>query len=344
VALWVAACGKSPSPPSPAARAVPVVTATAEQRTVEETERTVGRLAAVSVPLVAAETSGRVLRIQRDAGDRVAAGDVLAVLDDRSQRFEVDSARAAIDRLEALLENQRMTVRRFEDLAEEQSVSQSLLDEARAQRVALEAQLREARARLADAELALAKTRIASPVGGTVQRRLVSEGDFVQVGSPVFELVAPRLLQAFLPFPERLAEVLEPGQRVRLEVPAQPGQTTEGRISELRPMVGTGNRAIEAIVSLENPGTWRPGSSVNGIVILEERASVVVPSIGVVRRPAGNVVYVVDADTVSQRIVSTGVRNDGVVEILSGVAAGETVVADGAGFLTDGARIAVREP
>jgi RND family efflux transporter MFP subunit len=271
-------------------------------------------------------------------------GDALAVLDDRSQRLEVDSVRAAIDRLEALLENQRLTVRRFEDLAAEQSVSQSLLDDARAQRVALEAQLREASARLADAELALAKTRITSPVSGTVQRRLVSQGDFVQVGSPVFELVAPRLLQAFLPFPERLVEVLHPGQRVRLAVPSQPGRSTEGKISELRPMVGTGNRAIEAIVSLENPGNWRPGSSVNGTVILQEREAVVVPSIGVVRRPVGDVVYVVDGDTVSQRIVTTGVRSEGGVELMSGIAAGETVVADGAGFLTDGARIAVREP
>ncbi|HSN70665.1 MAG TPA: efflux RND transporter periplasmic adaptor subunit [Steroidobacteraceae bacterium] len=337
-------CGESAGPPPAGPRPVPVVTAVAQERPVEVTEETVGRLDAVSVPLVAAETSGRVVRILRDAGDTVAADEVLAALDDRTQRLEVESARAAIERLRALVENQALTVRRFEDLAQEQSVSQSLLDQARAERVALEAQLREARARLADAQLALARTEIRSPAPGTLQRRLVSVGDFVHVGDPVFELVSPALLQAFLPFPERLIEVLEPGQRVRLEVPSQPGRTTEGRITELRPMVGAGNRAIEAIVNLDNPGGWRPGSSVNGTVVLETREAIVIPAIGVVRRPAGEVVYVVEGDIVAQRVVDPGIRNGALVEIRSGIAAGETVVADGAGFLTDSARVVVREP
>jgi RND family efflux transporter MFP subunit len=344
MAIVMTACGgaKDKAPTGP--MAVPIGTAEARVRTVERTESTVGRLEAPSVPTVAAETSGRVLKVLRDVGATVAAGDTLAVLDDSTQRFAVETAHASIERLEALLVNQKLTVQRYEDLASQQSVSQSLLDDARSQRRALDAQLREARARLGDAELALEKTRILSPAAGTVQRRLISVGDFLSVGDPAFEMVSPQLLQAFLPFPERLTDALETGQRVRLKIPSRPDRGAAGVITEIRPKVGTGNRAIEAIVNLENPGGWRAGASVNATVVLAERQSVVVPAIGVVRRPAGEVVYVVQGDLVRQQVVETGITSKDDVEILSGLAGGETIAADGAGFLTDGAHVSVRGP
>jgi len=321
-----------------------VTVATAAVRQVEVTEPTVGRLEAPAVPTVAAETAGQVLQVLKDAGEEVAAGEVLAVLDDRLAVLGVEQFQANIARFEALLANQRLTVRRFEDLAQEQSVSQSLLDEAHAQLTALEAQLREARARLEDAEYNLAKTRVRSPAPATVQRRLVSVGDYVKVGDPMFELVSPRLLQAHLPFPERLADRLEPGLEVHLQLPSRPGQVVTGRLSEVRPMIGSANLAIEAIVSLENPGGWRAGGSVNASMVLERRESVVVPAISVVRRPVGSVVYLVEEGRAVERLVEAGVRtDDGSIEIRSGLSGGETIVADGAGFLTNGAAVEVRE-
>lgn len=326
----------------PAGTTVTVTIAAVRQ--VEVSEPTVGRLEAPAVPTVAAETAGQVLQVLKDAGEEVAANEVLAVLDDTLSVLAVEQFRANIARLEALFANQRLTVQRFEDLAQEQSVSQSLLDDAHAQLTVLEAQLREARARLEDAEYNVTKTRIRSPAPATVQRRLVSVGDYVKVGDPMFELVSPRLLQAHLPFPEKLADELRPGLEVHLRLPARPGQMVTGQLSEVRPMIGSANLAIEAIVNLENPGGWRAGGSVNASMVLETRDSVVVPAISVVRRPAGTVVYLVEGGRAVERAVEAGVRtDDGGIEIRSGLAGGETIVADGAGFLTDGAAVEVRE-
>ena len=63
-----------------------------------------------------------------------------------------------------------------------------------------------------------------------------------------------------------------------------------------------------------------------------------------VLRPAGKVVYALEGNVARQRVVETGLRQDGLQQILKGVSAGETVAADGAGFLTDGAAVTIRGP
>ena len=101
-------------------------------------------------------------------------------------------------------------------------------------------------------------------------------------------------------------------------------------------MVGTSNRAFEAIVEVQNPGDWKPGASVNAsVVVAEHPNAVVVPEPSLVLRPVGKVVYVIRNGKAVQRIVTIGERSGGNVEITSGLAAGETVAVDGAGFLTD---------
>jgi hypothetical protein len=108
-------------------------------------------------------------------------------------------------------------------------------------------------------------------------------------------------------------------------------------------MVGTNNRAFEALVQLPVDSDWPPGGTLNARVVLASREGVVVPTASVVRRPAGEVVYVVSGDKAAERKVTVGIRDAKRAELLTGVQAGETVVVSGAGFLTDGALVAVRK-
>ena len=97
-------------------------------------------------------------------------------------------------------------------------------------------------------------------------------------------------------------------------------------------------------MDINNPGSWRPGASVNGTVIIAEHpGAVTVPEQSVVRRPAGEVVYVIEQGRARQRVVRTGQRKEGRIEILEGVTVGDILAVDGAGFLTDGARVQVLE-
>ncbi|HSW32827.1 MAG TPA: efflux RND transporter periplasmic adaptor subunit, partial [Steroidobacteraceae bacterium] len=228
-------------------RKTPVTVAEATREPLQAVETTVGRLEATSMPALAAETSGRVVRLHVDGGSIVKRDQVLAELDGEPQRLAVASARASVERLEALLANQSRTVKRYEELRSK-AVSESMLEEAIAQQSAREAELNDARARLAEAEYRLDRTRIRSPADAIVERRLISVGDFVSPGTPIVTIVGMDRLRAVLPFPERLAGQLRTGLAVTLDQPARPGASLTATIAEVRPMVGTNNRALEALV------------------------------------------------------------------------------------------------
>lgn len=340
-ALMLSACSQEEPVTGPPA--TPVTVASVELQRVEDTTTTVGRLQADTAPRVAAETAGRVVEVLKEAGDPVTAGQVLARLDGEVQRAAFQAARGEVMRLEALSANQTQRVERLAQLVEEQLVSQDQFDEARAQSQALSSQLDSARARLTQAQLDLQRTELVSPVTGELQARHISAGDFVGVGQIAFEMVASDALQAVFPVPQQLGSVVSLGQAVRLYPLGAPDDLLTLPITEVRPAVGLRSRAVEVVVDVANPGAWRAGASVIGEIILASRDGLTVPPTSVVRRPAGDVVYVVDTanSVVEERVVALGVRHANWLEVVSGLEADEIVVMDGAGFLTDGARVAL---
>jgi RND family efflux transporter MFP subunit len=323
-------------------RKTPITSAEARNERVDAIERTVGRVESLSTPALSAETSGRVVRLLVDGGSQVRKGQVLAELDGEPQRLAVASARANVARLQATLDNQRRTVDRYQELRS-QAVSESMLEEAVSRRTSLEAELADAQARLAEAEYRYDRTRIRAPVDAVVERRLISVGDFVAPGTPIVTIVGRGELRAVLPFPERLAGQLRPGLPVTLQQPSKPDQPITGTVTEVRPMVGTNNRAVEALVDLPDGVEWPAGGSVGAELVLASRQAVVVPANSVVRRPVGDVVYVLDGDKAAERRVTIGIRTATRVEVLNGLAAGERVALSGAGFLSDGALVALRD-
>lgn len=322
-----------------------VTTTQAQVQRLEVTQESIGSVDTQTAPFIAAEVAGRITRISVNVGERVRAGQVLAELDPRDQELARRSAAAEVNRVQALLLNQQRLVERYQKLVQQGFISATALDNAESQLAAYQEQARAAQAQLEAAERNLARTKIVAPISGRVEQRMAAVGDFVTVGKAVFQLTASQTLRVHLPFPESLAAELRPGQRARLSTPTAPGKVVEGRVSEIRPMVGALSRSIDVIVDVANPGDWRPGASVSGAIVVGERPSaVIVPEQSLVLRPAGEVVYVLNAGKAEQRVVETGLRQRGVVEIRSGVNADETVIVDGAAFLTHQAPVSVQKP
>ena len=343
--FMVTGCGGSgDSASTQVSRGTPVTVASISEQRVEVLEQSTGTIEAPKAPSVAAETSGRVTTVLADAGMEVDVGFILARLDDEVQKNRVRSARANAERLTALVENQKRTVARYSDLVLKDSVPENLLDDATSQHAALSAQLEEARAQLATAERDLQQTILRSPLAGIVQAKRVSVGDFVTVGQPLFDIVASDRLRIVVTFPETLSNRLRIGQKTYARLVRATGDVVEGTVTELRPRVGINNRAVDLIVNLDESNGWRPGSAAIVSVVLDVREkSLTVPSESVVRRPAGTVVYTVVDGVAHQNIVEIGVRTKDWTEIVSGLERGDIVVRDGAGFLTDGAAVDVRE-
>lgn len=310
----------------------------------EITQESIGQVESDNAPTIAAEVAGKVAALHVEVGQRVARGQVLAELDPQDQHISRQAAAAEVNRVQALLENQQRLVERYQKLVQENFVSRAMLETNESQLAALREQLAVAKAQLDNADRSVGKTRVVSPVAGRIEQRMIAAGDYVSVGKPLFQVATAQALRAHLPFPETVASQLRPGLTVRLTTPTA-NKTVIGRIADLRPMIDSENRAIDAIVDVPNPGDWRPGASVQGVVVLGERkGALVVPEQSVVQRPAGEVIYVVRDGKTEQRVVKVGLRQNGNAEILAGVSADETVVVDGAAFLTDKTAITVRQP
>jgi RND family efflux transporter MFP subunit len=322
-----------------------VTVATAGVRTLELTEDSVGSLENFLDPKVAAEVAGRVVRVHGFVGKKVKRGDLLAEIDPLDLEIQARADAAEVGKLEALVANQERIIANHQKMVERNFISQNALDEALAQGKALKESLLAARARLDGNSNSLRKTRVLSPIDGEVEVQIVATGDYVKVGDPMLQLVGTQRLNAHLPFPESAASRLKLGQPVRLISPLVPDLVIQAKIDEIRPTITATSRALDVIVKFDSDGRLRGGGTVNAEVVTGRKPNaIVVPEHAVVLRPAGKVVYLVAEGKAVQRIVQTGVKQGGLVEITAGLTGGETIAVNGAGFLTNGATVAVSTP
>jgi len=153
-----------------------------------------------------------------------------------------------------------------------------------------------------------------------------------------------RAFSVRLPFPEHVARQLRIGQSVQLTSFDDATRAATARIREIRPSLNSSTQTMEVIAELPAGREWYSIGSVRGeVVVGVHRGATVVPEQAVVLRPAGAVVYVPQANIVKEHPVQLGAQRNGEMEILTGLKAGETVVVDGAGMLSDGAKIKARE-
>lgn len=347
----LAACGRDADPARrPSGPPAALITATVVQpRTIEVTEQVVGSLENVIDPSLGAEVAGRVTRVLAYTGKKVAKDELLAEIDAQDFQIQTRADAAEIARLESLLAQAERLAERQQKLVSQGFISQNAADDAVAQRNALRESILAAKARADQTRRSLGKTQVLAPIDGEVEAQVVAAGDFVKVGDPLFKLVGTRRLHAHLALPENADRTIRPGLKVRLSVPSAPERQIEAQIDEIRPTVGVQNRALDAIVKFDTDGSFRGGGSVNArIVIATRENALTVPEQSVALRPAGKVVYVLTEREgrliAQQRLIETGVRQEGYYEVLKGLRPGERIAVDGAGFLTDNAVVALPKP
>ena len=311
---------------------------------VEQIESAVGIIESRLSPALATEVAGEVVDVLVDEGDGVSAGELLARIDNEQYRLAKTADEAEVRRLEALTAQKKREFDRARELFADNLIAQDQLENSEGEYAALVEQLAGARIQVADSQRRLSETELVAPVRAEVASRLVDVGDYLQTGAVAFELIDIQNLRVRLPFPEYLGPQLRKGLTVRLSSPVSGNAAFETEITDIRPSVNPSNRSITVICDFMNPGDWRPGASVQAEVVVDKRINVlIVPQISLVRRPAGDVVYVLESDTVREQVVERGQRSGQHVEIRAGLNGDETVIADGAGFLTDGSQVALAE-
>ncbi len=313
-----------------------------KNQAVETTETAIGSLEGLIDPTIASELAARVVNVHVSPGDTVKKGQLVATLDATDFGMQRNEQQAEVARIQALMDNQAKIVARNQALVDKKFISQNVVDNDVAQQRVLKQQLEAAKARVGSINHNSSKARITAPVTGVVEKKLVDTGDFVRIGDPIVQIISKQRLRAHLPFPEHIGAQLKPGLKVRLSTPTSE-KPVDSVIRELKPMITEGSRTIDVIGDVVDETSWQPGASVTGTVVLgEQSAAMMIPEQSLVLRPAGEVVYVVRDNVAHQAIVKTGLRQNGLIEVLEGLSANDTIVVDGAGFLTDKAEVSIQ--
>jgi len=338
----------SPDDEDTVTHVTPVTVVKAASQTLLSTTNVRGQIETATKPNIAAKVAAEVSDIYFIEGDSVKKGQVLAALDAEAFIIDKEAANADITYLTVLIENQKKLLKRNQDLFNKKMISQAIIDDSETSLKQSNAQLLSAKAKLRKAIYKLSHTKIISPINGIVQARLVSKGDYVKIANDLYFIISTDDIYARLYFPETIADQIKLNMKVTL-IRQQNGKVEKvnGTIERIRPMLSTSNRALYTLVKFTNSHQWRVGSSIQAEVMLSEhKNAITVPKQTLVRRPNGIVVYkvVANTNTVVEQVVTTGLINNGAVEILTGLALNDVVVLDGAGWLTDGASIDIVEP
>ena len=302
--------------------------------------------------------------LEADVGDEVKEGQVLARLSlttmelQRSQFVaSLASAEAQIAQAQAqLLETQSSAdeAKRVSDrtatLQEQGTASQAAADQALAAavsaqaRVAVAVQTLEAaraqvalvNAQLANVDLQLQRTAVVAPVAGEIIARNAQVGSIASAaGDPMFIIIRDNALELRADMAERdLLRVL-PGQTV---VMTAVGSTTllTGTVRLVEPTIDIISRLGTARITISMPELVRSGMFAEAEILVAERETLAVPVSAIGSSPEGSTAMRVVEGKVTRVIVETGIRDGAMIEILSGLALGDTIVTKAGAFVRDG--------
>lgn len=279
---------------------------------------------------VLARVNGIVQALRAEEGDRVQAGQVLIEIDDSEYRHRVTQA-------EVELHQQGLSLDRSEKMLAQGLVSAEEADGARSQ-------MKAAKASWELAKLELSYTRVESPFTGRVVARMVDQGRTVANGTVLFTLADLSSLLARVHVPAREFRSIQTDQPVQLVVDST-GDQLEGRIQLVSPVVDPTAGTIKVTVEIiDFPATTRPGDFAEVSIVTDQHDEVlIVPRIAVLSEREERVVYVVDGETASRRVVEIGFEDDRSIEISAGLSEGDQVVVQGQRSLADGQKISILE-
>lgn len=337
VALLLAACTHPEQPPARTTVDAPVVVV--HRVSMPLFHSVAGTVRAETTSTLAANAVGTVVRVLVAEGDRVRKGDVVVEIDAREQRAQMNRASAgrvqserAIDAASANAQLAETTYRRYLSLRERGSASQQEYDEAKAKNAAAQAELArlvatrdEARAAATQAQAVLDYSSIRAPIDGIVSARFVDPGAQAAPGVPLVAIENEAATRVDANVPEQV--VVRAGDTALVE---SSEQRVSARVIRVQPSIDPAARS--ALVKLEINAPLRAGTYVKVSFPMGEREAVTVPLPALVRRGQLTSVFVVGANNIARmRLITVGARDGTQAEVLSGLAAGESVVSAPAG-------------
>jgi RND family efflux transporter MFP subunit len=363
---FISACSsKTKQPAEPAPVVSGVQTEIVHLESAPQLYEAVGAIRSANTAVLAAQLSGTVREIRVNAGDHVKRGQLLAVLDDRNARAQVQGAEAGVaeaiqgeaevkEALKAATADRKFaeaTFDRYKALLAKNSLSRQEFDgaEARygaalahersleAKKQQIMARQQQARSQQDSAQTYLSFSRIVSPLDGVVTAKSVDAGTVVMPGAPVLTVEETTHYRLEASLPEEYLPDAKAGDSVSIST--EHGQFA-GRVAEVVPAADVTSHSFLVKIDLPHDCKCRSGEYGQASFPIGAAQRLAVPGSAVVEHGELQGIFVVAADgNVEYRLVKTGKTFGKRVEILSGLAAGEKVAISQTDRLRDGARV-----
>lgn len=280
---------------------------------------------------VVAKTSGVLLALHAEEGDRVKAGHVLAEMDPERAQLELARAQASLNRLEN-------NFKRAEELFRNKLISPENHDNVRFD-------LEEQRAAYELARLELSYTRIVAPIDGVISERLVKEGNLIKQHQALFRIDDFDPLLGVLNAPERELRTLRPGLPVTMFVDAIPGTRFEGTVARVSPVVESANGTFRVTAEFKDEtNQLKPGMFGRLSIVFAERGDALgIPRAALMDEDGRTAVFQVKNDAVARQDVKIGYVSGDRVEIVEGLTDGDKVITVGRAAVREGTKVQVLE-
>ena len=344
--------------------ASPVEVQTLQARVVESQQqefplnvRSTGTVHARQTAIVSAQVVGRIQQVLVREGDNVRAGQILVVIDGAGLRSSVDQAQAGVKAAQgeqaAAQTDAKLaasTLERYRQLEAQKSVSPQEMDEvsrradASAARLeAVRAQTDAARAQESGAHTMLGYTRLSAPFSGVVTARMADPGTMASPGAPLLQVDQAGVLQLQATVDESAIGAIHKGMKTRVSIDGASSAELIGTVSEIVPIADPASHSFLIKIDLPSSSQLRSGMYGTAEFANGVRRATVIPRSAVVSRGSLACVYVLDGREFAQlRYVTLGATQGNLVEVLSGVSAGEKVVDDPSDRDLAGKRIEVQ--
>ncbi len=274
-----------------------------------------GTLRAWESVVITSSVSEIITHLHFEDGQQVSQGDLLVTL-------QQDEEQAVLRQQEEVLLEQEREVERLENLARSNQVAQTELDQRRTLAAIARNRIEQERARIEN-------RNITAPFSGVLGLRQVSPGALVAPGETITTLDDVSRMRLDFTVPSRFLRFLQAGQSIEATTGAYV-EAFSGTLTAVDSRIDPVNRSITARASFDNAdGLLKPGLLMQVIVLGDSRSALLVPEESLLSRAAAHFVWKIEGDTARRVEVELGDRRPGWVEVLSGLAPGDSVVRDG---------------
>jgi RND family efflux transporter MFP subunit len=334
-----------------------VDTAVVARREIVEYITVVGNLIGEATVDVTARAGGRIETIPVKLGDRVTKGQLVAKMEDRDVREQVNQAEASLEvgkatvtQRESDLAVAKQTLDRMEKSFAAGLISKQALEDAQARHnsavsavAVAKAQTSQTQGRIDELKITLANTNILSPVDGFVGRRNLDPGAFAGNNTVIVSVVDLSTVRLVANLVEKDFKRVSAGVRAQIEVDAFPGEKFAGQVSRVAPVFDPATRTATMEIEVPNPGfRLKPGMFARVQLTAERRPNtLVVPRNAIVDTDGKRGVFVVNEQVARFTPIRTGLSDTDFIEVVGGIDEGQRVVTVGALALRDGDRITV---